>query len=100
MDQPDVIAQLHRLTSRVETLIERVRVLLSDTDLTPDSGPTTASRQTYVTSNAARHAAVTLHERLAHVAAEQWDVPPDTIRFVGGELRADGHSTPLKQCIQ
>ena len=27
MDQPDVIAQLHRLTSRVETLIERVRVL-------------------------------------------------------------------------
>jgi len=26
----------------------RVRVLLSDTDKTPDGGPTTASRQTYV----------------------------------------------------
>jgi xanthine dehydrogenase molybdenum-binding subunit len=37
--------------------VDRVRVLLSDTDLTPDGGPTTASRQTYVSGNAARHAA-------------------------------------------
>ena len=35
----------------------RVRVLVMDTDLTPDGGPTTASRQTYVTGNAALHAA-------------------------------------------
>jgi len=41
---------------------ERVRVLLSDTDLTPDGGPTTASRQTYVTGNAVRKAAAALRE--------------------------------------
>jgi CO/xanthine dehydrogenase Mo-binding subunit/aerobic-type carbon monoxide dehydrogenase small subunit (CoxS/CutS family) len=79
--------------------IERVRVLLSDTDLTPDGGPTTASRQTYITGNAARLAARTMRERLARVAAERWDVPPDSIRFEDGELRADGHAAPLGQAV-
>jgi len=36
---------------------EQARVLLSDTDLTPDGGPTTASRQTYGTGNTVRLAA-------------------------------------------
>jgi xanthine dehydrogenase molybdenum-binding subunit len=71
--------------------IGRVRVLLSDTDLTPDGGPTTASRQTYITGNAARLAARGMRQRLAAVAAERWDVPPDTIRFEDGEVRAGGH---------
>jgi CO/xanthine dehydrogenase Mo-binding subunit/aerobic-type carbon monoxide dehydrogenase small subunit (CoxS/CutS family) len=66
---------------------ERVRVLLSDTDRTPDGGPTTASRQTYISGNAARLAARAMRERLSRVAAERWDVPPGTIRFEGGELR-------------
>jgi len=34
-----------------------VNVLLGDTDYCPDGGPTTASRQTYVSGNAVRHAA-------------------------------------------
>ena len=42
-----------------------VRVLLGDTDVCPDGGPTTASRQTYVSGNAARHAAMKLKARLA-----------------------------------
>jgi len=67
---------------------EQVHVLLSDTDLTPDGGPTTASRQTFVSGNAARHAAEKLRERMAGVAAERWDCPPDGIRFEGGEVRA------------
>jgi xanthine dehydrogenase molybdenum-binding subunit len=80
--------------------IERVRVLLSDTDLTPDGGPTTASRQTFVTGNAARLAAEGMRERLSLVAAEHWDVPPETIRFEDGELRAAGHSAPLGEVVQ
>ncbi|MGD1992443.1 MAG: molybdopterin-dependent oxidoreductase [Anaerolineae bacterium] len=68
--------------------IERVRVLLSDTDLTPDGGPTTASRQTFVTGNAARLAAQGMRERLTGVVAERWNVPPDTIRFEDGAVRA------------
>ena len=71
---------------------ERVRVLLSDTDLTPDGGPTTASRQTYITGNAVRLAARAMRERLAGVAAERWDVPPDTIRFEHGELKTSSRA--------
>ena len=79
---------------------ERVRVLLSDTDLTPDGGATTASRQTFVTGNAVRVAAETMRERLSFVAAERWDVPPETIRFEQGELRAEGHSVPFAHAVQ
>jgi CO/xanthine dehydrogenase Mo-binding subunit len=79
--------------------VERVRVLLSDTDLTPDGGPTTASRQTYVSGNAARHAAITMRDALTAVAAERMSVPPDQIRFEGGRVRYNGSSVELGQIV-
>lgn len=78
---------------------EQVRALLSDTDLTPDGGKTTASRQTFVTGNAARLAAITLREALRSVAAEHHNVPPDQIHFEDGQVHAGGHSTPLGQVV-
>ncbi len=74
---------------------ERVKVLLSDTDLTPDGGPTTASRQTFVTGNAARLAARTLRDALATTLAEKYDQPPASIRFEEGLARVNGHTVPL-----
>jgi len=44
---------------------ERVNVLLGDTDHCPDGGPTTASRQSYVSGNAARLAAKNVARQLA-----------------------------------
>jgi xanthine dehydrogenase molybdenum-binding subunit len=79
---------------------DRVRVLLSDTDRTPDGGPTTASRQTYVTGNAARLAARAMCQRLAAVTAERWDIPPDVIRFQDGELRAGDRVAPLGEAVE
>ncbi len=48
---------------------ERVSVLLGDTDYCPDGGPTTASRQTYVSGNAARLAAKDVARQLAAAEA-------------------------------
>jgi selenium-dependent xanthine dehydrogenase len=79
---------------------ERVRVLLSDTDLAPDGGPTTASRQTYVTGNAARLAAIGVRERLAAVAAERWDVPPGAICFEDGQVRAGDRAVPFSEAVR
>jgi CO/xanthine dehydrogenase Mo-binding subunit/aerobic-type carbon monoxide dehydrogenase small subunit (CoxS/CutS family) len=79
---------------------ERVRVLLSDTDLTPDGGPTTASRQTYVTGNAARLAAGVMREAMSSVVAERFDVPPGSIRFEEGLLRANGQSVHFGQAVE
>jgi selenium-dependent xanthine dehydrogenase len=79
--------------------VERVHVLLSDTDLTPDGGPTTASRQTYVSGNAARHAAITMREALAAVAAERVGAAPDRLRFEGGQVRYHGSTVPIGEVV-
>ena len=71
---------------------DKVRVLVMDTDLTPNGGPTTASRQTYVTGNASRFAAKTLRHAISVTLAEKYDVPPHQIRFENGIVHANGHS--------
>ncbi len=76
---------------------ERVRVLVMDTDLTPNGGPTTASRQTYVTGNASRLAAKTLREAITSVLAEKYDQPPQKIRFSAEGVHVNGHVLPLSQ---
>ena len=78
----------------------RVRALLSDTDLTPDGGPTTASRQTYVTGNAARMAAIAMREAMRTTAAEFMDEPPDYLKFEEGLVRANGNKVPLGDVVK
>jgi selenium-dependent xanthine dehydrogenase len=68
----------------------QVKVLVMDTDLTPNGGPTTASRQTYVTGNASRYAAITLREAISRSMAERYDVPPEKIRFEDGVVHVNG----------
>ncbi len=83
-----------RLTVAEEMAVppEQVRVLVMDTDLTPNGGPTTASRQTYVTGNASRYAAKTLRDAITATMAEKYDVRPERIRFENGIVHANGHS--------
>jgi len=83
---PNVLAQI--TAEELGLPFERVRVLLSDTDLTPDGGPTTASRQTAVTGNAAKFAARGMREMLARVASEHLDAPPERIVFRDGTVIA------------
>jgi len=71
---------------------EQVKVLVMDTDLTPNGGPTTASRQTFVTGNASRYAAKTLRDAITATLAEKYDVKPEQIRFENGIVHANGHS--------
>ena len=66
---------------------ETVRVLVMDTDLTPDGGPTTASRQTYVTGNAARYAANELKVQIATFLASTEGFEHHDIRFTDGNVR-------------
>lgn len=61
-----------------------VKVYLSDTDKTPDGGPTTASRQTYVTGNAVKGAATALRDAITSVLAEHFDIAPDKIKYIEG----------------
>jgi len=79
--------------------VSQIRVLLSDTDLTPDGGPTTASRQTYVTGNAVRLAADALKQAIAATLAERYDTPPDRIEFHEGLAQVNGHQVSLGQAV-
>jgi selenium-dependent xanthine dehydrogenase len=76
---------------------EQVSVLLSDTDLTPDGGPTTASRQTFVSGNAACHAARKMRELLTAVVSERFDVDPKTLIFQEGSIHTGEQSVKIGQ---
>ncbi len=80
--------------------IEKVNVLLSDTDRTPNGGPTTASRQTFVSGNAARHAAIQMRENMSSVAAERLDVSPDSLLFRNGRVEHDGKSASFAEVVE
>jgi xanthine dehydrogenase molybdenum-binding subunit len=77
-----------------------VRVLVMDTDLTPDGGPTTASRQTYVTGNAALYAARALRQAITSTLSEKYDQPPENVRFIEGLAQVDGNSIPLGEVVR
>jgi xanthine dehydrogenase molybdenum-binding subunit len=79
---------------------EKVRVLLSDTDLTPDGGPTTASRQTYVTGNAVKYAVSALKQLLTAELAEKYDTSPEKIKFVEGLAQVGEQKMTLAEVAQ
>ncbi len=86
----------------------QVKVTVADTDWTPDGMATTASRQTFVTGNAARHAAAEVRLMLSQTAAELLDAPPDSLVFADGKVSSpvvsgtndNGNSIPLSQVAQ
>ena len=79
---------------------DRIEILLMDTDLTPDGGPTTASRQTFVTGNAVRHAARALRSMLTSELAENYDIPPEQVRFIEGLAQVNGHTVSLSELAE
>lgn len=96
-----LVAVLQMIAAQELTLpVEKVHVLLMDTDRAPDGGPTTASRQTYVTGNAVRLAAGVVRQAAQATLSERFDTPPDQIRFVEGLAQVDGQRVPLGQVVE
>jgi len=79
---------------------ERIKVLLGDTDVCPDGGPTTASRQTYLSGNAARHAAIKVRATVGSVAANRLGYSPGELVFKDGQIIANGQTVDLAEAIQ
>ncbi|MCJ7514047.1 MAG: molybdopterin-dependent oxidoreductase [Anaerolineales bacterium] len=80
--------------------LDRVRVLLSDTDLTPDGGPTTASRQTFVAGNAVRLACELWKEAAAACLAEEYDVDPRQVHFHDGGVSVGERGVELAEVVR
>jgi CO/xanthine dehydrogenase Mo-binding subunit len=91
----------HILAEELGVNYEDIDLVVGDTALTPDGGATTASRQTFITGNAARLAARRLRDVLAVVASEELDSDPDTLQFSHGTIRANnGASIPLGEAAR
>jgi aldehyde oxidoreductase len=70
-----------------------------DTALTPPTGPTTASRQTFMTGNALVMASKALKDELFNRAADHLDVSPLKLKFQGSRIvdPESGKSIELKE---
>ena len=78
-----VIAQIFATTLGLP--VQEVTLLGGDTDITPDAGKTSASRQTFVTGNAAQLSATSLRAAIL----EKLNVAGDaTLRFGDGRIEA------------
>ncbi|MBN1266645.1 MAG: molybdopterin-dependent oxidoreductase [Anaerolineales bacterium] len=80
--------------------VEQVRVLLSDTDLTPDGGPTTASRQSFISGNAVRKAAQSLRDAMKSSLAEHFDCDPESIHFVEGLAQVGDRTVTMGEVVE
>jgi CO/xanthine dehydrogenase Mo-binding subunit len=66
--------------------MEKVKVYNTDSMLTPLAGTTTATRQTYMSGNAALKAAREVRNRILNKAAEILNVNPDKLDIVSEKV--------------
>lgn len=66
--------------------LDAITVHIGDTALTPPAGGTFATRQLYMSGNAALKTAVELREKIAEVAADLLDAQPEALIFTGGAV--------------
>jgi len=76
----------------------QIEVVLGHTDQTPDCGPTTSSRQTYVTGNAVRLAVEELRQQMTALVAVELNVAPDSLTFQDNRvIGPDGRSVSFSE---
>ncbi|HEY7270824.1 MAG TPA: molybdopterin cofactor-binding domain-containing protein [Dehalococcoidia bacterium] len=68
--------------------MEAIRVVDADTGSTPDSGPTSGSRATFVQGQAVRNAALDVKERVLEMASKLLDAPVDDLELTGASVRS------------
>jgi len=66
--------------------MDRIKIMQPDSALTPPTGPTTASRQTFLTGNAVVMACKTLKAEVFGRAAEILEVEPQKLSFDGSQV--------------
>lgn len=79
----NMIAQI--VAEEVGVPLARVRPILGDTELTPESGSTSATRQTYFTGSAVQLAASELKKQLQDIAASHLEELVYEIKIENGE---------------
>ncbi len=74
--------------------LDRVRVIMQDTSVTPFDRSSTSSRTTFHMGNALQQAAVDVRRQLAQLAASVLEVHADDVTFADGHIRVRGVPEP------
>ena len=82
-----ILAQIAAETLGIK--VESVKVFKPDTSVTPDAGPSVATRQSYISGNAVINAAQPIRKSLLLVASEETGLKPETLSLRGGYLHAE-----------
>lgn len=80
--------------------VRDVSVVLGDTNAAPKAGPTSASRQTYVSGNAVRMAAGNLRERILERAGKELEIDARDLVIEGGRIFPVDGSKPGVELAQ
>ena len=86
-----VLAQIAAETLGI--CIVDVAIVSADTEVTPDAGATSASRQTYISGNAVRLAAEKVRDQVIAIAAELLNIPAQMVSLYQGEIWNDNKSS-------
>jgi CO/xanthine dehydrogenase Mo-binding subunit len=80
----NVVTQIVAEALNVPT--ESINLVSGDTDATLDCLPSVASRQTYVTGNAASNAVAQLRQQILRAAAQMWECSPEDLDLLDGDV--------------
>lgn len=78
--------QIKIASNELDAPVSQIALIWPDTAVTPETGPTTASRQTFLTGCAVVLACRELKNQVFHHAAEHLDVPPTQLCFEGSAV--------------
>ncbi|CAM4227476.1 Aldehyde oxidase/xanthine dehydrogenase a/b hammerhead domain-containing protein [Bordetella tumbae] len=81
------------VAEEMDVPMHRVRMVLGDTDRTPDQGPTTASASIQSAAVPLRRAAAQVRKTLLQRAAQQWSCDADTLTVTDGVITGPGGQT-------
>jgi xanthine dehydrogenase large subunit len=70
--------------------VSRVKITATTTDKVPNTTPTAASSGSDLNGMAAKRAAAATRDRMAALAAQQWQGKADEVRFAGGKVLVAG----------
>lgn len=83
-------AQMMLVADMLGLSLEDIKLTMVDTEVTPDAGPTTASRSTYIVGNALLQGAEIIRNSLLEVAAEALEAAPDDLELADGLITIKG----------
>ncbi|HWR06082.1 xanthine dehydrogenase family protein molybdopterin-binding subunit [Sporomusa sp.] len=93
-----IIAQI--VAEELGISFDDIHVISADTGVTPDGGATSASRQTYISGNAALRAAREAKKIVLEVAAESFGVPAAQIVLKDGWVTVQGQQEQFRKTIK